>query len=141
MNRERSSPRVTADDHLRSYEPYEQRIGAVVGFAIALAAGTVLVLGLMRLTARALDRDAREGTQAIHPLVDPEAVELPPEPRLQATPALDLARFRAREEERLGTYGWVDRPNGVVHVPIERAMEIVAREGLPARPLPERSPR
>jgi hypothetical protein len=35
----------------------------------------------------------------------------------------DLARRRAR----LGSYGWVDREKGVVHVPIDRAMELVVQ--------------
>jgi hypothetical protein len=125
------SPRVRSDDHLRGYEPYEQKIRPVVLFALGLAAGTVLVIWLMKVSADALNREAREGAHAIHPLA--ASSELPPEPRLQETPALDLARFRAKEEETLSTYGWVDRQAGVVRIPIERAMEIVAREGLPKR--------
>ena len=38
----------------------------------------------------------------------------------------------AKNEEarqRLGSAGWVDREHGVVRVPIEQAMEIVARRG------------
>ncbi len=42
---------------------------------------------------------------------------------------------RARKLDQLSTYGWVDRRAGIVHVPIGRAMELVA-EGVraPARP-------
>ncbi len=125
------SHRVRSDDHLRGYEPYEQRILPVVLFALGLTAGTILVIWLMKVSADALNREAREGSHAIHPLA--ESSELPPEPRLQETPALDLARFRAKEDETLSTYGWVDRQAGVVRIPIERAMEIVAKEGLPKR--------
>lgn len=35
--------------------------------------------------------------------------------------------------ERLGSYGWVDRKQGVVHLPIERAMELSAK-GVRPRP-------
>ena len=121
------------DDHTTGYEPFEQRIGPVVRFTIALVAGTVLVLLLMRFAAQRFPAGAHDGSRPIHPLAASGDRELPPEPRLQEAPALDLARFRAREEERLSTYGWIDRPNGVVHIPIDRAMEIVARDGLPAR--------
>lgn len=38
---------------------------------------------------------------------------------------------RARKRERLSSYGWVDRGAGIVHVPIERAMQLVA-EGVRA---------
>jgi hypothetical protein len=54
-----------------------------------------------------------------------------PEPRLQATPAVDLAKLRAAEDKELKSYGWIDRPAGVVRIPIERAMELIAQRGLP----------
>lgn len=33
------------------------------------------------------------------------------------------------QKKRLSGYGWVDRKSGVIHIPIERAMEMVAAEG------------
>jgi hypothetical protein len=39
-----------------------------------------------------------------------------------------IERFQ-RDRERLGRYGWIDRRRGIVHIPIERAMELVAQEG------------
>jgi hypothetical protein len=59
---------------------------------------------------------------------------LPPEPRLQTSPPADLAAMRAQEDEILTHYAWIDRDAGVVRLPIRRAMELVASEGLPARP-------
>ncbi len=49
-------------------------------------------------------------------------------------------RDRAARVERLGTYGWVDRSAGVVHVPIDVAMELVAK-GVRASPGPARRER
>jgi hypothetical protein len=43
-----------------------------------------------------------------------------------------LAR-QAQEQARLNSYGWVDEDAGVAHIPIERAMEMILEEGLPAR--------
>ena len=120
-----------ANDHVLGHQPYEERIRPVVLFTVWLAVGTVAVLGLMRLAHGAFEREAREGSKPIHPLAAER--EEPPEPRLQAVPAQDLEAFRARELERLSTYGWVDRQAGVVHLPIERAMELVAKDGLPVR--------
>lgn len=57
----------------------------------------------------------------------------PPLPHLQVDSARDLAAFRAEEEQKLHTYGWVDRSNGVVRVPVERAIELTLQRGLPAR--------
>jgi len=56
------------------------------------------------------------------------------EPPLEQTPVEDLRKFRAAEDGKLNTYGWIDRKNGVVRIPIARAMELVAQRGLPARP-------
>ena len=49
-----------------------------------------------------------------------------PQPRLQAKPRDDLADFSARKKTILNEYAWVDRSNGVVRIPIDRAMDIVA---------------
>ena len=65
------------------------------------------------------------------PLADTRAVA--PGPRLQTTPSGDLDELRARDEERLTTYGWVSEPQRVVRIPIEKAIEIVAERGLPSR--------
>jgi hypothetical protein len=39
------------------------------------------------------------------------------------------AAKRAEGQKRLESSGWVDRERGLVHVPIDQAMEIVARRG------------
>lgn len=46
-------------------------------------------------------------------------------PRLQISPARDLNELQAAEDEALNSYGWVDRDNGIVRIPIERAMEVL----------------
>ncbi len=59
--------------------------------------------------------------------------EAPPEPRLQSDPRKDLLQMRAEQDALLNTYGWVDRQAGIVHIPIGRAMELLAQRGLPSR--------
>ncbi len=60
---------------------------------------------------------------------------LPPPgmPQLQAHPDTDLQGYLARERKILDTYGWVDRKNGVVRIPIQRAMNVLLQNGLPVR--------
>ena len=53
-----------------------------------------------------------------------------PEPRLQVDEARDLGHLRAQENAILNSYGWVDQKAGIVRIPIERAMDIVAQRGL-----------
>jgi hypothetical protein len=65
--------------------------------------------------------------------VSPFAVtqQLPPEPRLQISPPSEMRNFRLWEEQQVHTYGWVNRPGGVVRIPIDRAMDLVLERGLP----------
>lgn len=58
---------------------------------------------------------------------------LPPQPRLQVHPRLDLEKYLDAENRTLTTYGWVDKHNGVVRIPIDRAMDLLLERGLPAR--------
>jgi len=60
----------------------------------------------------------------------------PPEPMLQTSPRTDLQRKLSYENELLHKYSWVDQSRGVVTIPIERAMEIIARRGIP----PQKNP-
>ncbi len=60
-----------------------------------------------------------------------------PGPVLQTNPRHDLQTFEAKEMHQLTSYGWVDRSQGIVHIPIARAMEDVAKRGIagwPAQP-------
>jgi hypothetical protein len=52
-----------------------------------------------------------------------------PEPTLQKTPQGDLRRFEREQRAALSGYGWVDRPKGLVRIPIEEAMRIIAARG------------
>ncbi len=38
------------------------------------------------------------------------------------------AQYRRERLERLGSWGWVDRKRGIVHMPIEKAMDAVVAE-------------
>ena len=41
----------------------------------------------------------------------------------------ELSLARAQQGEQIRSYRWIDRPKGVVAVPIEMAMELVVRDG------------
>ena len=56
-----------------------------------------------------------------------------PEPRLEEDERTELKDFRLKEEEQLGSYGWVDQKAGTLHIPIDRAMQLVVERGLPVR--------
>jgi len=60
---------------------------------------------------------------------------LPPQPRLQQSPPQDLKAMRAREDWELTHYHWADKTHGDVVIPIEQAMELVAKRGIPPQKL------
>ena len=57
-----------------------------------------------------------------------------PQPRLEESEIRQLNDVIRSQDERLATYGWVDEKAGVVRIPIDRAMQIVAQSGLPVLP-------
>jgi hypothetical protein len=57
----------------------------------------------------------------------------PPSPRLQTQPFKDVYLLRQGQGERLEAFGWADKASGIVHIPIERAMELT-RQKLSTRP-------
>ncbi len=104
-----------------------------VGIALILTtiASLVLMFGVFRYF------EVRENAAQIPPAsttTPPSA--LPPEPNLMfnQSESVNLGDIRALEDKEINSYGWVDQAHGVVRIPIDRAMDIVAQRGLPARP-------
>jgi hypothetical protein len=100
-------------------------------FGAALAAIIIIVL----LAAYALFHYFYLGESRARPRPSPLSfgTEPTPEPRLSVDPGAELSSMRAEEDEVLKNYGWIDRERGIVRIPIDRAMAILARKGLPVR--------
>ena len=64
-----------------------------------------------------------------HPLSQTRAVSS--EPRIQVDPPKQRSSLREIEDHLLTTYDWVDRDQGLVRIPISRAIEILGERGLP----------
>ncbi|MBM3791334.1 MAG: hypothetical protein FJW35_13445 [Acidobacteria bacterium] len=111
------------DPQDRGHEVRDIHAGKVALFGAALMLLLVVGAVVAWLTFTYFAGMPQEG-EPLSPLHRPR--ELPPVPRLQVIPVKDLAEKRQAEDLRLGSYGWVDRDNGVVHIPIERAMDLVA---------------
>ncbi len=48
--------------------------------------------------------------------------------------AQEWRTLRAEQQEVLSSYGWIDEENGVVRIPVERAMSLLVERGLPVQP-------
>jgi hypothetical protein len=115
------------------HEAADADIGPLIKFAIFLALTTFVCAALGVGLYKYLDqREAREKAGR-YPLAAGLARPLPPAPRLQNYPFYDLRAFRSEENRVLEHYGWVDKNAGVVRIPVERAIDVLAEQGLPYR--------
>jgi hypothetical protein len=116
------------------HEPRDVSLRPVVVAGLGLL-GAVLVVaaGGWWLFRHYEAREARLSAPA-SPLAAEAGVPVPPEPRLQAEPRKDLEALRAEERARLEGYGWVDPAAGIVRIPIERAMALLAERAGKAAP-------
>jgi len=115
------------------HETSDANIRGVFGFAAALALGTMFVMFLVWVLFRFLDARTAPAGAPQFPLAAAQASRVPPAPRLQVNPREDLRELRAKEDQQLTTYGWVDKGKGVVRIPIEQAMKLAVQRGLNAR--------
>ena len=117
------------------HEPEGVSVGRILSIAGGLIAVIILsaaaIWGMLRLRGQP---ETSLGQAA--PPVQP--VNIPP-PRLQISPALDLENLLSRQRQQLNSYGWIDQKQGIVHIPIERAMELLVQRGYPP-PAPAEQP-
>jgi|ERR1022692_990809 hypothetical protein len=52
-------------------------------------------------------------------------------PMLETNERGQFRDFLMNQENQLNSYGWVDEKDGVAHIPINRAMELIVQRGLP----------
>ncbi len=117
-----------------AYEHTDASVRLVVRFLCWLAVSAVVIhLGLALLFNLFVEqREVR--TPPRYPLAARgQGLQMPPEPRLQRFPREDISTFRTGEESLLTSYGWADREAGTVHIPIDEAMKLTLKRGLPTR--------
>jgi hypothetical protein len=81
---------------------------------IGLVLGLILALVLFLLWPWRSQREA-------------EAPSFGVSPSLLSQPIANYATYRAEKDKRLHSYGWVDREKGIVHIPLQRAIQILSR--------------
>ena len=119
--------------HRAGHEESDINAWAVGKFAVALALVTVAALFLLFGLFRYLL--SREGGPPAgrSQVAASEPAKAFPQPQLQETEVLDLKTMRAAEDQVLNSYAWMDPEKGVVRIPIERAMDLLAERGLATR--------
>ena len=102
---------------------------ALFGIGLVVAVALAVIVTSLFMHYRALQH-ARQETPVSRLAHERE---ITPEPRLQVDASKELRQMRAAEDAALSSYGWVDKDAGILKIPVDRAMEILAKKGLPAR--------
>jgi hypothetical protein len=117
-----------------SRNPPVNRILLVAGLVVLMmVVCQAIVWRMMGNLARARPLDKTMEQRGIVTAPNLQLLTRFPAPALQLNPHDDLVAFRARADAELNSYGWVDRSNGIVRIPIERAMDLIVERGLPFR--------
>ena len=117
------------------FEPKDVNARNVVLTGASVLIGAWVVVCLMYLFFSFLQNHKEAATEPPIPVAAQRAA-VPPEPRIQASPRTDLQHYEAQQDYLLTHYLWVDKSKGIVAIPIERAMEVIAQRGIPPQKAP-----
>ena len=125
-------------DTSKGYEISDVRVSILMwGIAITFIL-TFAAFVAMRLFAQALEytpsvSGSSQPTSAAFRFDQPA----PPGPGLQVNLEDDLAALVDPQKFMLNNYGWISEPEGLVHIPIEAAIDRAVENGLPKWEVPE----
>ena len=133
-HRERLDPQTAGEVVELEGIPHEPdlNVRAIVWSAVVLAATTAACCLLVWWLFLGLRSHIAADDRPLSPLREAQERVLPPAPRLQGDPAADMDALRASEKQALERPQWIDRGQGTLRIPIDLAMEVIAREGLRA---------
>jgi hypothetical protein len=134
-----------------SYERRDMGARGILLFLVVLAISGVAIHFLIYGMYAGMEKYAEANDPQLHPLAPadklparsnvivpsnvPINTEKFPTPRLQPDDVSDMRTFLKQEDRILTAGPWKDE-TGVVHLPIDRAMDLVVQRGLPARATP-----
>ncbi len=118
-------------DKVKGHEQLDVRASSIVKFAIGLAVVIVLCMFLMAKMYSFLGAHQPVYGPPPSPLV--KGRRIPPGPLLEVSEGPTLQALHAKEDAILNNYGWVDKQTGTVRMPIDRAMDLLLKRGLPVR--------
>ncbi len=147
---------MASEKYSPAYETTDVRTGLLVKVSFWLVVVVAIVFAGTYGTLRAMQEIPAIGDRPAHPLAglnDP----IPPAPNLEMQRGfkqgwdgkpVDLSQrqpfttrmwtdLRGEAQSQISTYGWVDQDAKVVHVPIERAMELALQKGFPVQQKPK----
>ncbi|HEY0703020.1 MAG TPA: hypothetical protein VGD60_09660 [Candidatus Acidoferrales bacterium] len=113
-----------------NYEKTDANVGSVAKGGMWLAVLLIVVFVAMRFTFNAMSEMTPMG-DAASPLESSR--EMPPAPRLQVYPQMELSDYCDGQVQSLEGYSWKDSKAGIVQIPVDRAIDLMVEHPLPAR--------
>lgn len=107
------------------------QVKPIVLFAVILAVTALATFATVKVLLDYMNFNHARVDVPISPLANPEQV--PPAPHLQVSSGQDLLELHAKESTALTSYRWINKDQGVVGIPVEKAIELLAQRGLPVR--------
>jgi len=117
-------------------------VWAIVKFAVGILilgiVSYVVLYGMLKLFEH--QRQASQGQ--VPTMARGEQDRLPPPPRLQMmpgspsefkSPEYEMTVMREEEQNRLTTYGWINKDAGIARIPIDEAMKRLLERGVPSK--------
>src|ERR1700743_18315 len=107
-----------------SHETRDVNVFQISAFGIGLLLSCIVVVFAMWALFNFLahGKDAKNANNPAASMMN-ERQKLPPEPRLQAEPKIELKDLKADEDAILSSYGWIDPNKGIVRIPIDQAID------------------
>jgi len=117
------------------YETRDANTVGVVDFlvilGVVLIAAALVCWGMFRFfTVHEMEAPATES-----PFADTRQV--PSGLQLQVNPGQDWEKFKKEQQDSLETFDWVNRSAGTARVPIEIAMQLLVKKGVPVQTPPQ----
>jgi hypothetical protein len=112
------------------HEVEDVSIRPVLRILAVFVAGILAAIAFLAWLTSYYERDAARRDPGMS-AVATERVTAPPEPTLQASPQTELQEFEQSQYAELTRWRWIDKQRGIAQVPVDIAMRLVARHGLP----------
>jgi hypothetical protein len=146
-----STPDEQLNQHSTGQEGFEREDMSPAGvfyFMVGLAIVAILIHFIVTGMYRYLDSYDAKHQAPMNPMavktgVDPRTMTFReaegqmqktfPQPVLEDNERQQFGALVEKQDEVLASYDWVDQKNGVVRIPIDKAMDLLADRGLPVR--------
>lgn len=110
------------------YEATDAKAKPLIIFTVILAVFTIACFAAGLVVYKLLEKGQSMMDPGVHPMAAKSSLPAGV-PRLQIHEAADLVEHRKEQGERADGYSWVDRDQKIVRVPVEKAIDLVLKNG------------